>query len=379
MYGTVINDDYFVFNVIGRGVYSTVWLAFKMSEREFVAIKIIQDNDRDVAMRELGVNLQLSKSEKLYILIDHFRLNENTCLVFPYFDGTLYDLFKHKPCPSNILEKIFNNMKEALTELHTKYNLIHGDIKPENIAFQFNNNTTNDIVYRFYNFASQVDGLDTCEIEQDGIENACRFIFDNIFTEEDKNLDDFVIYNSSNEDSEYNTDISVSEGSDDEEDSEEDSDEEGSDEEGNEEDSDGEGSDDEEGSDEEGDDEDGSEISDISDSQGSSSDRKSKFSQLGELTNDDIDNLTFTLIDYSHVHTPEEDLSYLPTRYYRTMESIKGEKCGYYKDWYALACTMYELEHGEIFANPTSDNKNEEQIQFITENFNKIEKWLVKN
>jgi hypothetical protein len=39
---------------------------------------------------------------------------------------------------------------------------------------------------------------------------------------------------------------------------------------------------------------------------------------------------------------------------------------------------MYELEHGDVFVDPVTENKDEEQIQLIKENFHKIEKWLDK-
>ena len=46
MYGNLINKEYLVFKMIGRGVYSKVWLAFKISNETFVALKMVDDEDR---------------------------------------------------------------------------------------------------------------------------------------------------------------------------------------------------------------------------------------------------------------------------------------------------------------------------------------------
>lgn len=365
MYGIVINDEYFFIKMIGRGVYSKVWLAFKVSTHDWVAVKMIEDADRYIAMKELGINLQLLKDPTLGVLIDHFRYEGHTCMVLPLLGGTVYDLFKKIKCSDKILEKIFKVVVSKLRLLHSKYEVIHGDIKPENIAFKHTNPFVNEFIERFEQFCDKHRGFLTIVEKEGSVGAACSCIFKNIFQDDDRNSENFVIYNSSNDES-VSSDNKTSTGSE----------------------TDGSGDrntlssvgsaetttqSETEDSDSISVDDESSHISSVSLSSVSSE-------GLAEynLTEDEILRLELHLIDFSHTHTPEEDLDYVPTRYYRCLETLEGKEAGYYKDWYALACTMYELENGDVFADPKTEDKDTEQIKFIQENLHKIDKWLVK-
>ena len=112
MYGKLLNQEYLVMNMIGRGVYSKVWLSYKISTKSFVAIKMIDDEDDEVALRETELNRELSSSPNLKLLIDDFTFEEDDtvfwCMVFPLLGGTLYNLRKSNEFNEELLMKIYN-------------------------------------------------------------------------------------------------------------------------------------------------------------------------------------------------------------------------------------------------------------------------------
>ena len=370
MYGKLLNNEYLIINMIGRGVYSKVWLTYKISTEEFVALKMIDDEDDEVALRETELNKELSSSSKLKMLIDDFTFQDDSvdywCLVFPLLGGTLYNLRKSNNFSEDFLNRIYKEAVEMLKELHEKFEFIHGDIKPENFAFKGINPISKSIIERFNNLG----GLKAYLEKYTSLELSCSKLIDDLLTDDDMNSELFDVYNSSNDsDDEDNEDDFEDEEDDDDDDEDEDDDDE----------------DDEDNDDDDDEDNDDNNDDNNTNNVGSDDDTKS-MTDLSEITIEDLglykvsedvlNNTQLYLIDYSHAHKTDEDLYFEPTRYYRCIQTLKKQSAGYYKDWFALACTMYELETGELFVDPQSDNKDEEQIQFIEENIHKLDKWL---
>ena len=338
MYGQLIRSKYLILNMLGKGVYSKVWLAYRIDEDDFIAFKMIHEEDDATALREIDINKQFDKTSKLKIMLDSFEFTVNKekyyCMIFPLYSGTLYDLLKNNDFNENQLQNIFKQLKSLITELHTKYKMIHGDIKPENFGYVGKNPICEDLISRFRKLGGLQKDLP--------LEEACKKLIDELLNDDDYNSSNFSIYNSSNEDSE----------SDGEEETEAEETEESS-------------------------------FTTLSETESSISNYDSLSDLVDDiepykLTKEELDNLEVVLIDYSHIHSLDEDLIFEPTRYYRCIETLEGKQAGYYKDTYALACSMYELEHGDVFVDPVTENKDEEQIQLIKENFHKIEKWLDK-
>ena len=358
---------------IGKGAYSNVWLAYSLKLNKFVGIKAIDHSDEDTADRELEFNKKIIKANKLKIILDWFSDATNTYMVFNLYGGSLYELYKYNKLNDEQLTKIFNKAVEKISYLHKKFKHIHGDIKPESFMYYGTNPICKDFIDRFNNLG----GIKTFLDKTNGnIDKAIKLLKEELFTDEDYNSDLFSVYNSSNEksdeDSEHETDEDSEHETD--EDSEHETDEDSEHEtESNKEQELNSNEEQELNSNEESDD--NSSISSFSSSFSSESSIEGIILDY-TLTQEQLDNLEIDLIDYSHVHELKDDLHFEPTRYYRCIETLQNEECGYWKDWYALACMMYELEHRELFVNPSSDDKDTEQIEFIKENFYKLKKWL---
>lgn len=368
MYGTLLSERYLLFNLIGRGVYSKVWLTYDIVDDRFLAAKIIHGDDHEVAMKEMTINDMLSASDNLGVMIDGFtfELEDDSdsessssgtmstyyCMIFPLFGGTLYDLSKHRVFSEETLQTIFDRCKALITELHEEYGLVHGDIKPENIAFEGTNPRIRYMITRVEDVLKSYQSSFSEYAKQawdDDVYKACDNLIMTVMEEDDYNSDDFYLYNSSNEsstaDSGYEPDDDESE-------------------------------DDESGEDVSEDD--GS--TDESSESGFSSLSSSSISSLiqFDLSDNEIRNLRFRLIDYSHAHLlDDEDVREVPTRYYRCIATLEGKPAGFYKDWFAIACTMYELKHAKMFANPRSEDKDAEQIEIIKRKIGELEPWLV--
>jgi serine/threonine protein kinase len=351
--------DYIFMKLLGRGAYSSVWLAYNLYSEKFYAIKSIEHEERNTAQRELEFNKRLLESKNLKILKDSFEDEENTYMVFNLYGGSLYELYKYNTIPPKVLLRIYESAVSKIRELHKGFKCLHGDIKPESFMYRGKNPICKDFIERF----TELGGIKAFLTKtNNNMKEALDLLKKELYCEEDFNSDLFSVYNSSNESgSETNTTEYEKETS----------------EESNESDS----GDKQENRDDE-DDEDKSSSSEESDlSTTSSSFSNSSVDSVildYRLTEEEIDNLKIDLIDYSHVHTLSDDLKFEPTRYYRCIDTLEGKPAGYYKDWYALATTMYELENREIFADPQSEDKDEEQINYIKENMHKLEKWLYK-
>ncbi|GAM37861.1 hypothetical protein TCE0_033f08139 [Talaromyces pinophilus] len=148
--GEVFRDRYQVAGKLGFGASSTVWLAPDMSHRRHVALKIYinaaamgQQLDDELKMykrMEKASNKHLGRNA-VRTLLDSFNINgpegEHRCLVHPpLWESVLTFLHRNPIRPSQpglafVLQRLFL----ALDYLHTECQIIHTDIKADNIMF----------------------------------------------------------------------------------------------------------------------------------------------------------------------------------------------------------------------------------------------------
>jgi serine/threonine protein kinase len=336
---------------------------------------------------------KLSKTS-VGILLDHFT-NETvdgrlvSGLVFPLYAGTMYDLYCDNGIPPDICEAIFQQASKKLKEMHA-LNIVHGDIKPENIAYEGTNPLCQSLIDRFHangGFAPPDDA---------SLEAYAKDLVRDLFEDDDYNYSDFSVYNSSNE--------SEDDGDEDDDDDEETSLDDlthrienlekklGIDEE-------------EESSEEEEENEDEEEVScdgeEESEDEGESErdDEEESWDETGVVHPMPTEDLKIQLIDFSHTHEIDDDSrDYVATRYYRCPEVLRGEgNGGFFADWYALACTMSEIANGTVLIRRVSDetsddesidketsdddesiDKDQWQIEEIARKLDDINVWLAK-
>lgn len=150
--GDVLNKRYTILNYIDSGTFSTVWLAKDTEMNNYVAIKVNNSNRDDTFSAHYEINfLQIINNHKNYLeLYDYFiyrnpvRPNEShVCIVMEIALCTLHDSYRYFNRRNNIMRLgIFNTIKNqmlvGLSYLHNECEIIHNDIKPENILVGMN-------------------------------------------------------------------------------------------------------------------------------------------------------------------------------------------------------------------------------------------------
>jgi serine/threonine-protein kinase SRPK3 len=216
----VLNNRYLLLKKIGYGSFSSVWLTMDWNDKKYYALKIYNDDDYEEGIGEIKILKIIKKlgSKYLMSMIDYFiyeikinRKNNKTkkeeliknrhpCIVFELMAGSLYDVGKYhyekNGIPIELIEKIYPQITEGILLLHKKLEIIHGDIKPENILVKGYSyeiaqyiNCVNELhLDLLYNEVKSLEEL--CKYSSDKIDNL--EINDDIFIEQ-KYLDNIEI------------------------------------------------------------------------------------------------------------------------------------------------------------------------------------------
>ncbi|KAE8141341.1 kinase-like domain-containing protein [Aspergillus pseudotamarii] len=154
--GEVIKDRYQVIGKLGYGATSTVWLARDMNCRSYVTLKIF--------IKAASMGRQLDDELKMYQridraskhpgrnairpLLDSFHIDgpedKHHCLVHPPLFESVWDFLHRNPVqrlPKPVLAFTLRQVFLALDYLHTECQVIHTDIKANNIMFELADNS----------------------------------------------------------------------------------------------------------------------------------------------------------------------------------------------------------------------------------------------
>ncbi|KAJ5078446.1 hypothetical protein M0811_04771 [Anaeramoeba ignava] len=145
--GDIIKRKYKVLCKIGWGAFSTVWACEDFEMKRYVAIKIVKSAPEYTlaAQEEVKLLKKISdedpKGEKHVVrLFDSFKIQgpngTHICMVFELLgDKNLLGLLKENylGIPMPIVKKLTKQILIALSHLHSTCQIIHTDIKPENI------------------------------------------------------------------------------------------------------------------------------------------------------------------------------------------------------------------------------------------------------
>ncbi|XP_029990215.1 SRSF protein kinase 1b isoform X1 [Sphaeramia orbicularis] len=152
--GDLFNGRYHVIRKLGWGHFSTVWLAWDIQEKRFVAMKVVKSAEHytETALDEIKLLKSVRNTdpsdpnrEKVVQLLDDFKISgmngTHVCMVFEVLG---YHLLKwiiksnYQGLPLSCVKSIIHQVLQGLDYLHTKCKIIHTDIKPENILLTVN-------------------------------------------------------------------------------------------------------------------------------------------------------------------------------------------------------------------------------------------------
>ena len=156
-YGDVLNNRLLILKKLGYGSFSSVWMAYDIIDMNLVAIKIINPDDYKDGLLELKIYETLNKINNKYLLtikdffqvtpihpkyhteeylIKNKKVYDHIVIILPLLACSTYDLIKcneyNNGLPLKICKKIIHQTLLGIKELE-KNNMMHTDIKPENI------------------------------------------------------------------------------------------------------------------------------------------------------------------------------------------------------------------------------------------------------
>uniref|UniRef100_H3CMV0 non-specific serine/threonine protein kinase n=1 Tax=Tetraodon nigroviridis TaxID=99883 RepID=H3CMV0_TETNG len=152
--GDFFNGRYHVIRKLGWGHFSTVWLAWDIQEKRFVAMKVVKSAEHytETALDEIKLLKSVRNTdpsdpnrERVVQLLDDFKISgvngTHVCMVFEVLG---YHLLKwiiksnYQGLPLPCVKSIIRQVLQGLDYLHAKCKIIHTDIKPENILLTVN-------------------------------------------------------------------------------------------------------------------------------------------------------------------------------------------------------------------------------------------------
>ena len=159
--GEILNNKYILIESIGNGSFATVWLSLNIQNNKYYAIKIQNVEDFESGIEEIEIFRKLATSKCKYInsMIENFKYNVDEgvhiCMVFELMAGSLYDIIrigKYKNgLPLNVVKTIMKQLLTSLDIINNKHNILHSDIKPENILVVGTSNKMLEIINLFKN------------------------------------------------------------------------------------------------------------------------------------------------------------------------------------------------------------------------------------
>lgn len=145
--GELYNRRYRTAHKLGWGYFSTVWLCWDYEDDDFKAIKFQKSAEhyREAAFDEIKLLAQIMKGDPkaekcCCYMTDHFEHKgpngTHVCMVFKVLGENLLSVIKYydyKGLPLNVVKQIAYRTLIGLDYLHRELQIIHTDLKPENV------------------------------------------------------------------------------------------------------------------------------------------------------------------------------------------------------------------------------------------------------
>lgn len=152
--GDLFSGRYHVIRKLGWGHFSTVWLAWDILDKRFVAMKVVKSAEHytETALDEIKLLKSVRNTdssdpsrEKVVQLLDDFKISgmngTHVCMVFEVLGHHLLKWIirsNYQGLPLPCVKSIIRQVLQGLDYLHSKCKIIHTDIKPENILLTVN-------------------------------------------------------------------------------------------------------------------------------------------------------------------------------------------------------------------------------------------------
>jgi len=147
--GDLFHNRYHVIRKLGWGHFSTVWLCWDLTDKKFVALKVVKSASHytETALDEIKLLKCVRETdendalrERTVMLLDDFKISgvngTHVCMVFEVLGHNLLKFIirnNYQGMPLQNVKIMMKQVLEGLHYLHTKCQIIHTDIKPENV------------------------------------------------------------------------------------------------------------------------------------------------------------------------------------------------------------------------------------------------------
>lgn len=174
--GSILNNRYALIDKIGYGSYSSVWLAYSISDNKYYAIKIQNSEDYDEGLVELRILRRIKdlSNDKMIHMVEGFEITKKEnikkkirkgkktfikktteirkfiCMVLPLMAGSVYSLIREGKYKNGLDDKLtlncINTILYSVNDLHNKFKVCHTDLKPENMLISGMSVKVNELI-----------------------------------------------------------------------------------------------------------------------------------------------------------------------------------------------------------------------------------------
>jgi serine/threonine protein kinase len=151
--GVVVGHRLAVIDLLGSGTFANVYRCKKANSGKEYAVKVVRKEDLGPYESEILTTISDRQSESYYCmkLLRQFRFQKMCCLVMPMYGPSCFDLIKANNYKGLSIERIRDLALGIFAGLEflNKLNIIHTDIKPENIVVRRSGDYRHPIIIDF--------------------------------------------------------------------------------------------------------------------------------------------------------------------------------------------------------------------------------------
>lgn len=138
------SHEYQLLNIVGEGTFAKVYEAIHIEDGRCYAVKVMHRKSPKGGLDALINNeiqilskISVDKHPNVISLVDHYQLRDETCLVMELLHGPeLFDsIVQRGEYTEKMAVKFIKQIVDAVKFVH-KHNIVHRDVKPENLIFR---------------------------------------------------------------------------------------------------------------------------------------------------------------------------------------------------------------------------------------------------